>query len=294
MLARYDVKIASGSRLQQAQDFASHVLRVREGEDDIQPGDDRPRWREMSGTFDLARRLLDAERTLPDKFQRLRPWLKLFASRRGQLAQTAPTDEGDQDSDRMFELLVALCLLPLVDDLEPDRCSGDNPDLLFRYHSKTWGIACKRLHSTTPRTFRRAVKKAIGQIESSPAERGLVFVSLVNLVDHDAFLPVRVVGDETYDVGLSFEHMFELLEKEQRRLATESLALADAELGAEFVGKKAMPGVVHYVGTTYMTGSEAVPIKKTVQRAWPRGRVDDIVKAFQAGLNSTSSSKSPR
>jgi hypothetical protein len=114
LLLRYGVSISAGSRLERGLLFARHVLHVRREEAEIEDGDDRPRWREMHGLFDLAQRLLYAESKHPAKFGALVPWLRLFASTRGQLAQTAPTEPGDQDSDKMFELLVALCLLPRI------------------------------------------------------------------------------------------------------------------------------------------------------------------------------------
>lgn len=149
LLARHGVSVQTGSRLEAALLFARHVLHVREGAEPIDVPDDRSQWREMHGIFDLATRLLVAERTTPSKFQALIPWLRLFGSTKGQLAQTSPTVVGDQDSDRAFELLVALCLLPRIGQLIPDRGRGDNPDLLFRFSPgagwRTWGIACKRL-----------------------------------------------------------------------------------------------------------------------------------------------------
>lgn len=290
LLARHGITITVGSRLEDALIFARHVLHVRAGSEPVDVPDDRPRWREMLGVFDLATRLLLAERTMRGKFEALIPWLKLFGTTRGQLAQTAPTTAGDQDSDRMFELLVALCLLPRIGRLVPDLGRGDNPDLLFRFSSgagaRTWGIACKRLYSTNPQQFRRTVTKAVSQIENSAAERGLVFVSLVNHVNHDLFYPMT--EDGSY-VGMHRDRAIELLNAEQTRLQSTLVGLTDSDLGDEFHGKKAMPGVVHYVATTFLTGSSDAPVLKSAQRAWSRGRVNQLLHAFQIGLNSTAS-----
>ena len=132
--------------------------------------------------------------------------------------------------------------------------------------------------------------KAVTQIENSTAERGLVFVSLANLVDHDAFYPLTEGGY----IGLHRENMMNRLEAEQQRLARETVAVTDQDLAAAFVGTKALPGVVHYIGTTYLGGSEQAPVLKTVQRAWSRRRVNQLLQAFQTGLNSTSSSTQRR
>ncbi|MBP6627865.1 MAG: hypothetical protein KA297_00450 [Kofleriaceae bacterium] len=285
LLRRQGVEIAPGSRLQEALLFARQVRYVQRAEAQIQEADDRPLWREMHGIFDLAVRLRRAEADSPTKFEALRPWLRLFASSRGQLAQTAPTTAGDQDSDKVFELLVGLALLPHIDGLEPDRATGTNPDLLFNFAGRSWGIACKRLYSTRPAAFRDTVTKAISQIERSPAEVGLVFVSLVNVMQHDLFWPME--GDNY--VGLSGGAMREVLEQEKTRLADETLAFSDDDLAGVFEGAKAMPGVVHYLGTTYLTGSPDAPEQRTVQHAWSRGVVNELLELFQDGLNSTSS-----
>jgi hypothetical protein len=197
-------------------------------------------------------------------------------------------DDGanDQESDKTFELLVALCLLPVIDQLEPDLGRGDNPDLLFKFGSHTWGIACKRLYSTLSFRFQKTVTKAIAQIETSAAERGLVFVNLVNVVGHDRFYPMT--EDGCY-MRMSHERMMQVLEAEESRISDNIVGVTDDQLANEFRGKKAMPGIVHYIGTTYLTGSPDAPSLNTVQYAFSRGLVNELLHMFQDGLNSTSS-----
>jgi hypothetical protein len=165
--------------------------------------------------------------------------------------------------------------------------AGDNPDLLFRFEWKRWGIACKRLYSPAPERFRDTVTKAIDQIEKSEAEIGLVFISVVNLMRHNEFYKLDHQGYH----GMSKERLVDLIEQEEARLVRESLGQTDKHLASVFSGKKALPGVVHYLGTTYMTG---IPpdtlILKTAQRAFARGSVRNFHEILQAGLNSTSSS----
>lgn len=284
LLAEHRVAVTQGSRLEDALLFVRHVLHVREGSE-ISDEDDCTKWREMIGVLDLARRLIWVARNRSERLKWLLPWLRLFASAKGQLAQTAPTSAGDQDSDKVFELLVALCLLPGLLDLAPDRGRGDNPDLLFQFEGRRWGVACKRLYSTQPARFRDTVSNAIQQIERSDAERGLVFVSLTNVINHDNFYSLR---DDSY-VGHTREAMIEILDAEQNRLQADLVGCTDVELADAFKGKKALPGIIHYLGTTYLTGSGDAPVLKTVQRAWSRGDVGPFLGLFQAGLNSTSS-----
>ena len=105
------------------------------------------------------------------------------------------------------------------------------------------------------------------------------------MMQHDLFWPME--GDNY--VGLSGGAMREVLEQEKTRLADETLAFSDDDLAGVFEGAKAMPGVVHYLGTTYLTGSPDAPEQRTVQHAWSRGVVNELLELFQDGLNSTSS-----
>lgn len=294
LLQRHYIAIAPMSRLENTLLFARKILDVRKGEELPDDADDRLHWRELCGVFALARQVIRAEQRMPDKFAWLRPLLELFGSETGQLAQTAPTTRGSgqelgaEHSDKMFELLVALCLLPEVDWLQLDRGRGDNPDILYRWHQSpdVLAIACKRMYSREPTRFRDTVIKAIDQIERSVALTGTIFVSLTNLIDHDAFYPF---DGENY-IGFSKARLIEMLDAEQDRLSA-TTAASDSELAAAFDDKKAARGIVHYLGTTYLTGSEEAPVAKAVQRAWTRGVVDPaLLDAFQRGLNSTSSS----
>jgi hypothetical protein len=134
--------------------------------------------------------------------------------------------------------------------------------------------------------YRDTVMKAISQIERSDAQRGLVFVSLSSLLDHDLFMPAHEGGRS----GMSKQRMLTVLEGENERLYTESMTLSDVELTNAFANMKAMPGVVHYLGTRYLTGSPDAPVPMAVQASWSRGKTNEFADLFQAGLNSTSSS----
>jgi hypothetical protein len=285
LLRRHGVAIANGSRLEAAILFAAHVQYVRAQEAVINESEDeRFRWRELSGIWDLARKLLYADRHHHRKFLWLVPLLRLFASEGGQLAQLAPTSAGDQDADKAFELLSGTSLLPVVSALETDRGDGANPDLLVRFRWKRWGIACKRLHTTSSARFRDPVSKGIQQIERSEAERGLVFVHLTDLLDHDLFFPRTPSGDGY--VGMSTGAMHEVLESEKARIQAATLQPVDQDLAVVFEGRKAMPGLIHYVGFSYLGGTADAPSQRAVQHAWSRGHVDAaLLHAFQAGLN---------
>jgi hypothetical protein len=77
--------------------------------------------------------------------------------------------------------------------------------------------------------------------------------------------------------------MIERLDAEQARLQGELVGCTDQDLANAFAGKKVLRGVIHYLGTTYLTGSSEAPILKTVQRAWSRGDVDPSWIRFRPG-----------
>jgi hypothetical protein len=313
LLTRHGVSVAGGSRVEAALKFPEHVLRVRNQHADMGEHDDTAVWREMLGIYDLAKRLLAAEQASPDKFQWLSPWLKRFASPRGQLAQTASTERGDKDSDVVFELLVAVCLLPFIEDLRPDTEHGGNPDLLFEYRSRRWGVACKRLHAGAgPKQYRRATRAALRQIEDSTADVGLVIISLALLIKHDLFY--RMNPDMTY-LAFPRGRMRELLEVEEDRLRVDVIGLADRQLSLdlakEFQNRKAVRGTINYVGTNYLAvdpdsinymDDSAVEVDvdtvalTTVQHLFSLGNSEallELMHIFQDGLNTTSSDYRP-
>jgi hypothetical protein len=292
LLGKCGVAIAGKSRLEHTLLFARHAQNIAAGEAALDVEDDRPCWREVAGIFDLARRMIIAEDKYPKRFRYLLGHVGLFASAEGQLAQNAPADQRivngqripDQDADKLFELLVGLALLPSVGDLVLDKGKGDNPDLLFRYGDEQWAVACKRLYSLKPERYRDTIVKAISQIERSSACRGVVFVSLSNVVEHDVFLPKTSAGY----IGMSKTRMCNTLKAEEQRLSLKLIGLTDHELAIEFAGKKADPGVVHYVGTTYFGGTPDDYTVLPIQHVFSRGIVGDFAELFQRGLNSTS------
>lgn len=291
LLSRCNVSISKGSRLESVLLFAKKCMYISVGADSPGAADDRAMWREVVGVYDLSRKLIWAEKRSRHKFQSLTPHLKLLASTAGQFAQTAPpadkTPGGayqpDQAADKLFELFVALCLFDEIGQIETDPGDGTNPDLIFRYQHRWWGVACKRIYGVNPVTYRDRVSKGVDQIEKSKAERGVVFVSLSNIVNHDLFLPATSGG---YG-AMTASTMLDVLESEQTRIAGATIACTDNELSQVFDDRKASRGVVHYIGSTYFRGEgpDSDHTVCSIQRAWSRGRVGDFCAIFQRGLN---------
>ena len=145
----------------------------------------------LEGVHDMAGAVVLAERDgllLPFEGH-----LRLFGEGKRVLAQNSP-QLADDASRKLFELRLGIIAARCFDNLEVepvDEPNSRNPDLLFDFESKRWGVACKVLDSTNPRTFIDRVVDGVRQIEKSPADTGLVAVNLKNVLNlHELFARV--------------------------------------------------------------------------------------------------------
>lgn len=159
--------------------------------------DIRPLIREAIGLNDFLVKILSVKDLA--NFKLLIPHLRKIA--KGSLAQTVSATFKDQDavsvhhSNKLFELYLACLALPEFDNLvldDPDNAKGNNPDLLFDVNGRNWGIAAKVLHTEgiKPESIYKNWDKGSDQIEKSSADRGLVIISLRNIIEYDELWPV--------------------------------------------------------------------------------------------------------
>ena len=95
----------------------------------------------------------------------------------------------------------------VVDSLSVDSVSvdspkiskGDNPDIMFNYNDKKWGIACKVPHTKSAKTFIENFYKGIEQIENSESEIGFVVFNMKNVIPHDELWPI--LNYDEYKLG---------------------------------------------------------------------------------------------
>lgn len=126
----------------------------------------------------------------------IKPHLELLNN--SSIPQTKKSRITDQGSNKLFELYMASLCYPQFQNIKldsPKKSKGDNPDIMFEYKGRTWGIACKVLHTSKPQTIFDNVVKAIDQIEKSKSDSGFVFLSLKNIIDYDDIWPILNKSD---------------------------------------------------------------------------------------------------
>jgi len=126
-------------------------------------------------------------------FHKLLPHLRLLSEKDAAAIQVGESSPIDQETNKIFELLAACWVLPLVSDIElddPDESAGGtNPDIIATIAGVRWGIACKVLHSRNPLQLLSTVEKGISQVGAAQVDRGLVIVSMKNRLDINDYWP---------------------------------------------------------------------------------------------------------
>jgi hypothetical protein len=209
--------------------------------------DQRERWRRALSFADLAEKIVFV-RDHPD-FKTLLPHLELLA-KESDLSQFSWTPKEAQDNNKTFELYVATMCLPFMTGCttdHPEQSNGGNPDVMGLFNGKRWAVACKAMHSTSPKTFFDRVKEGIDQIERcATAERGIVVVNMKNTVDHGKLWPVTVnaLGNILYGTFPSIEAARQPFIHEFEKLHQGLITLCESEVQFYlhlFKGKKASP-----------------------------------------------------
>lgn len=213
--------------------------------------DFRDEHRRMLGFADFAMKILSVREHAD--FEQLVPHLRLLGDPE-KLAtdpsQNAPTDPSDQHSHKLFELLIAIGAMRIGSNIRLDHprvSTGDNPDITFEFEGERWGLPCKVIHSPDRRRYRASVATAIGQIERSPVERGLVMINLKNLFPHDELTPfARESEIAPYETWESEKGWRAVVERFWASFV-ESLRPHADDIVGEFEGTKAVRRVCNYV-----------------------------------------------
>lgn len=161
------------------------------GQDHDKTKDYRPEWRQAAALGDLLRKILHASKQ--PHFEQLWPHIHLLLGDTN-IAQNVNSLITDSDANKLFELYMALVLSPISAGLELDdpvkSSGGRNPDIIADINGVRWAFACKVLHTKSPETFIGNVRKAVEQIDRSNADKGIVVISLKNVIPHDDFWPI--------------------------------------------------------------------------------------------------------
>jgi hypothetical protein len=158
----------------------------------------------------------------------------------------------------VFELYVALLVLPIctrIDLDDPNASSGGkNPDNIAEINGVSWTFACKAMHSPLAKSLLDRVRDGIKQIEATNATKGIVVISLKNVLPHDQLWPVvrePETGDYIYFPYPDCSSVKQRLQSECNRYQTELLELLGGPEGFHnvFKGSRAYPAVLVHLCT---------------------------------------------
>jgi hypothetical protein len=124
-------------------------------------------------------------------------------------SQYGPRAAHDQHSNKVFELQVATLAMQFASVVEledPVKSAGvHNPDLLVRWHNRTWGIACKVPQTSNPGSIVQLIKDGLRQLEGSACDRGIVAMNLRNVWPANRFFREEPLADGSEMAYMAFE-----------------------------------------------------------------------------------------
>ncbi|TGL73140.1 hypothetical protein [Leptospira kmetyi] len=151
--------------------------------------DFRQAYSNIIGLHDIYTKIFDVK--THDNYKDLKGHLNLLLN--SSVPQNKKSLVTDSGSNKIFELYIALSCMKMSKKIlldNPQNSQGDNPDIIFEFKDKKYGIACKALHSDKHQTLYNNLEKALDQIEKSSSEIGLVIISLKNLIKHEEYWPI--------------------------------------------------------------------------------------------------------
>ncbi len=205
---------------------------------------------------------------------------------------------GDDKANKLFELLLALGCMNFATEVtldHPVESKGDNPDVMFRDTGIKWALACKVPNGESMISAYDNIKSAVGQIDRSSADRGLVVLNARNWINHELLWHkpggAMIGKPEEKDIHwawASAEMPFSMLHREadaRYRALLEAKKDELLELFSE--SKKAMPVVLNFMQSATLIASRFGPVMSRVGTfvVWPFGKADDTTLQMVARLN---------
>lgn len=257
--------------------------------------DIRPSHRNLIGISDLATKIVQASKK--SGFSKLKPHLEI-------LNASLPTQNSfssvlDQGNNKLFELLIAcLCLDSEGTDVDldnPNISTGANPDVIATFDGVRWGFACKALHSAKGMTIFENLKKAVEQIQASPARRGIPILNAKNILPHDEFWPVisdpEVPGEIVFSAYPGTKNPIEALRHFAREInrATIRAAGEDAWFDLFSENPKCVPAYLTYLPTVTATWMEGKIMTTRLNMFYLsfHGPIDPAAQRVLDGLNNS-------
>lgn len=237
-LTKVGIAVTPGGELDRLCDLTLRLARGELGRTERQSAET---LESIAGLVTFARKVLRI--SSHSDFAELTDHLRLLES--GKIKLNAPDTDPDTEGPKLFELLIALSVFPIGSKITLDDpaggSQGTNPDVLADVDHQRWAFACKLLYGQIGLTVKRATEKGIDQIERSAATKGVVVISINNLLDHAAIRGDITRGWASIDEPIRL--MRETVDLKKEQLKNE---FSEADLKALFAGKKAQPVIVLY------------------------------------------------
>lgn len=273
VLKRFGIPIQTGSELEGACCSVLEVLgknqnaQIRDPQEDI-----RHVFTAVLGIWSFLKKIVRLEGHAC--FSQFRPHLALL--NKGTVVQNTQATVCQEATNKIFELLFALTLLDVSDDVildHPDLAKGDNPDVLATIDGQCWGFACKTIYSESGKTFYDNLKKGVEQIEAAPkAQVGIVVMNFRNIISHEKCWPIQ--NEAAYRNGAdpiftACEQPEEFVALQIFKAVTQKRNQVVAEIGLPnvmnlFAGKKALPAFLAFCQTRTGKVSALGPIPMSV------------------------------
>jgi hypothetical protein len=195
ILKRHNLPIQPGSELEAACCSILEVLAKNQNTSIRNPQEDvRNVFTEALGLWLFLKKIVRLQNN--PCFPNFVPHLELL--NKGTVGQNKLLRASQQATNKIFELLFALVLLDISDDVvldHPTLSKGDNPDVIATIDGRRWGFACKTVYGTSGKTFYDNLEIGVRQIEAAPdVELGIVVVNFRNFIPHEKCWPLLNEG----------------------------------------------------------------------------------------------------
>ena len=256
IMVKYGVSIKVGSDLEAACLSVVDILQKNQRPELRDPNEDvRVVFTEILGIWSLLTKII-RHRNHPS-FPQFVPHLELL--NKGRVVQNKSLRTSDEASNKIFELLMALTLLDIGNDLvldHPSLAEGNNPDILVTIDRQRWGFGCKTVYGKSAKTFWDNIKKGSEQIENSEAVIGCVLINFRNLLDHDRYWPIlnaeeyRKGAEPDFGVYTDPSTIGKLINCQVTQKRDEVVKEIEAKnVENFFTGKKCIPGFLAFCQT---------------------------------------------
>jgi len=236
--------------------------------------DCRDDWRRALSLGDILRKVLLLQ--IYPVFDSIWPHLLLLLGD-GEIAQNLWSPKEDQNPNKVFELYVALLILPFCSRMDLDdpvkSSGGKNPDIIAEISGEKWAFACKAMHSPLAKSLIDRVRDGIEQIKATDAAKGIIVVSLKNVLRHDQLWPVTQeagTGNYIYFSYPDCSSVEQCFQRECNRYQTELIELLGGPEGFRnvFAGSRVYPVILLHLCTVVRVLTNGLHRHHLIRMLW--------------------------